>query len=433
MTNIKLQPPNEAFLHFIWQHQYYDSFQLSTTAGEEVKVIRTGLLNSDSGPDFSEAKVRIGKVLWTGSIEIHLKASEWDSHNHRNDAAYNNVILHVVWEEDKSVLRKDGTSLPTIELKGRVKDSLLNKGTNLLKNISIVPCSNSLWNVPDIIKIQAIENSFFARLRWRATLALDRLKQLNHDWEQLACEMLFQNFGLKVNKEPFNILASSIPYKILYRHNDRIDQLEALLFGQAGLLNKSASEDYQRHLNREYKFLKRKYSLTQRVQRENWKFMRMRPPSFPTFRIAQLAGVLHKNKTLFRNLISIEGKKELIDIFDIKLSDYWHNHFLFGRKTSKQKKGIGKDMLNSLAINTVSVLQMAYGIYKDDQDKIDKMLQAMTEIPAENNAIIRMWKESGIKSINAVDTQGLIELFNNRCKVKMCLNCPIGKEIICNG
>lgn len=421
----------ESFLHYVWQFQYFDKRDLKTLAGEPVEIFHTGLLNHNSGPDFSDAKLRIGSMEWAGSVEIHTKASGWYDHGHDLDPAYENVVLHVVWSADRKVQRSDGTEMPTISLEGRVDDSLINRFKKLVESTSSIPCEKLFFTVNDLVHYSMLDKALMLRLENRAQRISQLLAATNNDWEEVTYQLIARNFGFKINYDPFLQLANSVPRKILLKHGDNLTQIEALLFGQAGFLDFGLKDDYFQLLQREYKLLSAKYELSnQKLNKEHWKFMRLRPANFPSIRIAQFCALYFKNQNLFSKLIEAESESQLKSVFEIHTSDYWHHHYRFGRKTIRSISGMGKESVDNLIINTVVPLLVAYGKSQDDQGIIDRAISFLNALPAERNKITKSWEAFGFKPKNAFDTQALIELNNNFCLKRRCLACNIGSSIL---
>jgi len=422
---------SESFLHYVWQCQYFEKKELKTTTGDSLLIFKQGLLNSDAGPDFSQAKVRIDGIDWAGSIEIHIQSSGWLDHGHQQDKAYENVVLHVVWEEDKIINRKDGTRMPALELKGRVDDQLLRKYQKLLANTSVIPCEHSFRIADSFIRLSMIEKALMTRLESKAKLVTTLLEQNTGDWEETAYQILASNFGFKINKEPFLQLAKALPYKLIKKHHDQPLQVESLLFGQAGFLIAKNKDEYLTRLFDEYKFLGMKYSLHgAQVNLAQWKFLRLRPANFPTLRIAQFASLLQSKKSIFSTLIEIETYDELQRFFEITPSLYWHAHYRFGKKAKSQVPAFGRASADIVIINSVVPLLVAYGKAKDDWNLVERAVNILQQIPSEKNKIISIWKNLGYISKNAFDSQGLIELYQNFCQRRQCLNCTIGAAIL---
>ncbi len=431
MLHFNFRFMNEAFLHYVWQYQHFDRAELKTTTGEVVSIFNPGMKNADAGPDFFNAKVRIGDFFWSGNVEIHIQSSEWVNHRHHADPAYENVILHVVWHEDQSILRKDKSKLPTVELKGRIADELLLNYKKLINQTSRIPCAVFLPRVPDIKKILMVERALAERVERKATGMLDLFKHNNLDWEQTTFQLLCRNFGFKVNSNAFERLAEILPYKILLKHTDQLLQVEALMFGQAGFLDNSSTNEYFQKLKREYLVLSRKYGFGDRtLSRSQWRFLRLRPANFPTLRIAQLVALICKEKNIFSRIVNASNCEELTNLFGATQSEYWQKHYNFEQVANDSVPALGNESIFNIIVNTVVPLMVAYGKLKDNQERVDKALDILYQIPSENNAIIRSWLAEGIQSRTAGESQGLIELFNNFCLKKRCLDCSIGFSLI---
>jgi hypothetical protein len=418
---------NEFFLHYIWQFQYFDKKELRCSTGEAISVINPGFRNTHSGPDFYDAKLKLDSIEWAGSVEIHIQSSGWREHKHQEDTAYENVVLHVVWDENEKIFRKDGTHIPTLELKDRVASSLLLQYKRIIHSRSKIPCANAIHAVPDIIRMSMLDKALIARLETKAGSILQALEKNNGDWEETCYQMISRNFGFKVNTDPFLQLAQSLPYKILMKHSDRLEQMEALIFGQAGFLKEAINDPYYLLLKREYTLLRRKYNLAGReLHKTQWRFLRLRPANFPTIRLAQLASVLHHQKNLFSKIIATGSWKELIPAFSVKPSTYWLYHYQFFKKQKREIPSLGRMSIENIVINSIAPLLVAYGKSKDDQRFADKGVQLLQETEAEENNILRAWDALGIKSRTAFDSQALIELHNNFCSRRRCLDCNIG-------
>lgn len=422
---------SESFLHYLWQFQYFDKQELKTSAGDSLVIFKPGLLNTDAGPDFSQAKIKIDRIDWAGSVEIHIQSSGWIDHGHHHDQAYENVVLHVVWEDDKPIYRNDGTRIPSLELKGRVNDQLINEYQKLINNSSVIPCEHSFKRMDSLVKLSMVDRALMKRLEDKANMVNSLLNQNHGDWEETTYQMLASNFGFKVNKDPFLQLAKALPYKIVQKHRDQPLQIEALLFGQAGFLVAKTKDEYITKLFVEYEFLSKKYSLqAAQMNPAQWKFLRLRPSNFPTLRIAQFAALLHSRKSIFSNLIEIENYKDLLQFFKVATSPYWNTHYRFGKKAEGIVPDFGELSADVVMINSVVPLLVAYGKTKDDWSLVDKAVSILQSIPSEKNKIVALWKDLGYTSKSAFDSQGLIELYNNFCQRRQCLNCAIGSAIL---
>jgi hypothetical protein len=420
----------ESFLHYVWQFQYFDKKSLTTSVNESIQVFHPGVRNTHAGPDFSDARIRIGDLEWRGSVEIHIKASGWTDHHHDDDAAYEKVILHVVWENDKPIIRSDGSPMPTLELKDRADLSLWSSYKKLFTSAETIPCSGSFASVPDILKMSMLDKALTQRLQSKANAVLEILNYNQGSWEETAYQLLFRNFGFKVNADPFLQLAKALPYKVIQKHADQPIQVEALLFGQAGFLEIINPDEYAALLIREYSILSTKFNLSdQKLHFSQWRFLRLRPANFPTVRLAQLASLLTNKKSLFNQFIEAESCKELMKQFTVEQSPYWQNHYLFGQETSKAPP-LGKGSIQNIMINTTIPLLAAYSVTHDDQHYMDRAVEWLQHIPAEKNIILRQWQSVGCRVKTAFDSQALIELFNSYCQKRRCLECAIGSALI---
>jgi Protein of unknown function (DUF2851) len=422
---------NESFLHYIWQFQYFDKTNLETQQGEQVSIFKTGWLNTNAGPDFLGAKIRIGDLDWVGNVEIHQKASDWIAHSHTLDKAYENVILHVVWEGDELIKRMDGSVIPTIELRGRVEASLLKNYKKLVNSATAVPCEKSFPSVGELIKLSMLEKSLLQRLEHKAT-DVQRLLQANGgDWQETTYQLLAKNFGFKTNSEPFFQLAKSLPYKITAKHSSSLLQLEALLFGQAGMLETKTKDEYITSLFQEYSFLSQKYSIHERrLNSSQWKFLRLRPANFPTLRIAQFASLIASSKSLFSTFIETDSYQSLQTVLSISPSDYWRSHFHFAGRSKTEVHLFGQTSKENVIINTIVPLLVAYGRTKDDQRYVDRAMDILQHIPAEVNKVTKTWTALGMSIKSSFDSQALIEQYNNLCQKRNCLNCVVGVSLL---
>lgn len=421
----------ESLLHYIWQFQYFHHEDLKTTTGEPVRIYHPGHRNLDAGPDFSHARIRIGDMEWIGSVEIHIFSSGWLDHKHDADAAYDNVILHVVWEENESIYRKDGSRLPALELKGRVDESLLWQYRKLVNNPYNIPCAHSFNTVSGLVRLTMLDRALVQRLENKAAEVFAILQKNRNDWEETCYQLICRNFGFKVNKSPCQQLAQTLPYRLLRKHAGNILQIEALIFGQAGFLEKTEGDDYYQLLLREYRVLAQKYRLAEKqLNRAQWKFLRLRPANFPTIRLAQLAMLLNKGKSLFSRIIEGNSYADLRQEFSVTQSDYWQHHYRFASASGTRVPSLGEGSIDNIIINTVAPLLVAYAKAKDEQRYTDRAIQLLQEVPSEHNAITRAWQEIGYTSTSAFDSQALIELHNNFCQRRRCLECAIGFSLM---
>jgi len=421
----------ESFLHYLWQFQYFNKKELVTTSGEAITILNPGILNADAGPDFSQVKIKIDQIEWAGNVEVHIQSSGWYEHKHDTDAAYENVVLHVVWEENKPVFRKDGTRLPTLQLKERADKGLLKSYQGLVNATAVIPCQSVFTSVDEFTRHSMIDKAAMIRIEAKSKQVIRLLKTNQGDWEETTYQLLAAGFGFKVNKEPFMQLSRSLPYKLIRKHQNNMEQIEALLFGQAGFLISKSKDEYLTRLYQEFSFLSKKYNLTQtQLNPSQWKFLRLRPSNFPSLRIAQFAALLSTRENIFSALIEVQSYKELEAMFRIQTSAYWKQHYRFAKPATGIVPEMGTESRDVILINTIIPLLIAYGQLHDDWNYVDKAVQFLQQIPAEKNKIIRIWKQLGCAGLHAFETQGLIELYTNFCQRRACLNCTIGSAIL---
>jgi hypothetical protein len=413
----------EKLLQYIWQFQYFNKSELQTTAGEKLQIVFPGKMNSNQGPDFTNAQIKIDNTILAGSIELHLKTSQWDEHGHSDDANYKNVILHVVLENDLPT-----ASVPVLELQSRISNLLLDRYTDLMNSANFIPCANAISEVKEIIWHSWKERLLAERLTRKSSIVFKFLEENNAHWEESFWWMLARNFGMKVNNEAFEYMARTIPVNILAKYKNQIHQLEALLFGQAGLLNESFNEDYPKLLQREYKFLKKKYDL--KPIHGGVHFLRMRPGNFPTIRLSQLAALIQNSAHLFSKILETEKISEIKKLFDVTANDYWHYHYRFDEASSFKKKVIGKEMIENVIINTIVPVLFAYGLYHKEEKYKNKALRWLEELSSEVNTIIKGFTGLKVSSKSAFDSQALIELKTQCCDHKHCLQCAVGNAIL---
>ncbi|HAN49818.1 MAG TPA: DUF2851 domain-containing protein [Amoebophilaceae bacterium] len=422
----------EDFLYYVWKLQYFDKKSLTTCQGESLSISHPGTRNDHAGPDFLKGSVVINDVTWYGHIEMHINASDWYTHQHQTDKAYDNVILHVVWNHDKDIQQQDGTLMPTLVLKDRVAPQLHQQYQKIMHNDAAIPCAKQLPQVTDLLKASMLDKALFQRLTHKNNLVYRLLEDNKGGWEATAYQLLAYTFGFKVNSSTFLDLALNLPLKTLAQHADNLLQLEALLLGQANLLptNKEEQDAYLETLKKEYNYLAYKYPLkVGKVQESQWKFFRLRPANFPTIRIAQFAKLLHQHPSIFDLLVNTPTKI-LYTKLAVVQSAYWQKHYRFKNQSKTKIPGLGKSSIEHILINTAVPLLVAYGKAKDEQDYVDRAIAILQHLPAEHNAIIRQWEDVGIKAESAFDSQALVELFNNFCTKKKCLSCHIGTSIM---
>jgi len=419
----------EEFLQYIWESRLFTVENLKTTENNQLEILNQGKRNTDSGPDFFNAKIKIDDTIWAGNIEIHKKASDWQKHNHHNDKAYDSVILHVVETNDQQISRSNGEAIPTLVL--NYPTFLENNYKNLLDAQTWIACQNQFYKIDPILLQLGFNRLMIERLEDKTEEIIIRLQQNNNDWNETFYQMLARMFGFKVNAIPFELLAKSLPIQILAKHKNNLFQLEALLFGNSGLLNNQLLGDtYYLRLRDEYSFLYKKYKL-QALESHLWKFMRLRPVNFPTVRISQLAHLIHRSNGLFSKMIELEKIDELKDLFKVKASEYWDAHYNFN-KTSKKTgvKELGENSAHLLIINVVIPFLFVYGEKQNKPHLKNRALEFLEQLPAENNSILTKWRDLGIQAHSAFESQALLQLKNCYCEPKKCLNCHIGVKLV---
>lgn len=422
----------ERLLHFLWQFQYFNKKELTTVHGQKINILHPGFPNIHAGPDFLNARIEIDGMLWSGNVEIHVRSTDWINHRHHTDELYDSVALHVSWEHDTDIYRKDGTLIPAMELKHKALPSILQRYKDLVNSPFKTPCAGRLKDIDRVVILSMTERALMQRLENKMDWIHKNLEEKKGDWEEIAYRALARNMGFKVNSEAFLQLAMAAPYRIIAKHTNQGRQVEALLFGQAGFLDAPSGDDYFTELKREYEFLAAKYQLHHRkIDRFQWKFMRLRPANFPTIRIAQFAALLIRNHNLFA-LFRDHGKAHLHRALTAVQSMYWQEHYDFGKKAKRLNNGVSGEGAINIMINTAAPLLTAFGKSIDDQRYIDKAVALLNVLPPENNHVTRMWKDLGIEVKSAFDSQGLLELYNDFCCKKKCIGCSIGMQLLQN-
>lgn len=420
----------EDLLHYIWKFKKFDLSNLQTTNGDKIELYNGGFHNHDSGPDFLNAKVKIDNKIWFGNIEIHKSSSDWIKHKHQLDKAYNNVILHVVFKHDKDVKTESKQILKVLELESRIDKTLIYNFNKSFNKEKVIPCSENFQGINENRISIYLDKLSIERLEFKTTKIAFYFDELQQNWEALFYKLLFIHFGFKKNNAAFESLSRKVPYKLLKQYIRKDESLEALFFGQAGLLENS--DAYSNRLFKEYQYLKKKHQLKS-MNKTEWIFFRLRPNNFPTIRIAQLIGFLITNPQIFSEILKLEKLEQLNKLFEIKTSEYWEKHYLFGKKANKSSSALGKTSIHSLIINVVIPITFFYGQSRDEQVFKDKAIDWLNQLKTEKNKIIKNWKTFGIISKNASQSQALIHLNNRYCRKFNCLNCEIGNMILNKG
>lgn len=418
----------EEFIHYLWKYKLLFP-NLFLVSGESISVIDAGVHNTDSGPDFFNAKIKIGDTVWAGNIEIHIKSSDWYTHKHHLDKAYDNIILHVVHQDDSTIKTKDKLPVATLEISKSYNHSLFERYQDFMNSRNWIACEKLFYKIDRFVINNWLDRLLVERLETKATEIQAQLKFNKNNWERTFYEFLARNFGFKVNTLPFDLLAKSLPLNYLAKHKNNLLQLEALFFGQAGLLAANSKVEYSQSLFKEYEFLKHKYRLTS-MDSHLWRFMRLRPSNFPTIRIAQFACLVHKSSHLFSKILEANSVKELISLFDVSVSEYWKNHFSFGKKSALKPKKLGKDSIYLILINTIIPFMFVYGQSAKDHLLADRCLRFLDQIPGELNSVIKKWISLGMSCRTAFNTQALLQLKSEYCSRKKCLSCAVGNDLL---
>ena len=421
----------EAFLHYVWQHQML-SHGLTTTGGQPVCVLRAGEHNRDAGPDFLNARITIGSIEWAGNVEIHIHSSDWNAHNHQHDAAYNNVVLHVVYEDDAPIFLQNGKSIPTLELRHYMHPSLVENYEHLTapQCNDFVPCQARLKEVPQFTINSMMERLIVERIDTKSDTVRRLLEESRGGWEQTCYWLMARYFGGKVNALPFELLAKNTDQRLLARWRDNRVRLEALLYGQAGLLEGYFEEDYPRLLQADYEAIRTGASLSP-IEGHIWRFFCIRPPAFPTIRISQFADLVMQSKSLFSTLLEMTDAREIEHIFCRSASEYWNTHYRFDSPTPRSSsKHIGRAQADLLIINAWVPLLFTYGSLTGQEQYKNQALSLLVQLPPEDNAILRHWAKTGLRAVNAAESQALLHLHNHYCQERRCLECRIGYHLL---
>ena len=417
----------EQLLHYVWKHKIFPLKELKTTTGQQVEVIDTGLANTDAGPDFFNAKLKLDGVLWIGNIEIHERSSDWFKHGHHADAGYNSVILHIASEIDTEISRSNGERIPQIQL--ICPEAVRTNYKELLETDSYPPCYRIIPSLPPFTAHSWMTALQMERFEQKATLLNERLKRCQGNWEDAFFITLARNFGFGLNGDAFETWAHRLPFRAVDKHRNDLFQIEAIFFGQAGILEDSDGDGYYLRLKKEYTYLQHKFGLIP-MDASLWRFLRLRPANFPHIRIAQLACLYHRAYGLLSRIMETETLQGVRDILKGGTSEYWLTHYTFGGSSPSRPKTLSNTSLDLLIINTVVTFLYAYGLHKGNRVLCARAGSFLEELKAENNYITRMWEQCGMKASNAADSQALIQLKKEYCDKKKCLYCRIGYEYL---
>lgn len=421
---------SEDLLHYAWRFRLFPQMGLKTIEGESIEIISVGLPNKHAGPDFDQAKIKVGDTIWVGTVEIHLCSSDWNQHHHQQDKAYNNVILHVVYHHDKQITRNDGTIVPVLVLKDLIADDLISRYQQLVEEQRWIPCQQSLIKLNSLYINNWLSRVLIERFEEKYSTIDEHLIACKGSWDDAFYRTLARNFGFKTNAFPFELLAQSIPQQLFAKHKNSALQIEALVFGQAGFLTENLKDDYPRALRTEYLFLQKKYDLTP-IDNYLWKFMRLRPQNFPTLRIAQFAALIVKANHLFSQIIHMDDIQQIRRFFEeLPINTYWQTHYRFDISTKKFSNQLGKQSISNLLINTVSIFLFTYGKKMGNDDYTNRALLLLEKLSPEINETVSRYKEIGIQVDNASTSQALLQLKANYCDKKRCLHCGIGMKVL---
>jgi hypothetical protein len=425
---------SEDFVQYLWRLQHFDRKGLVTTEGLELLVLHQGYYNgADSGPDFLHAKVKIGAIIWAGHVEVHTLSSDWRRHKHSQDAAYANVVLHVVWQDDEPLHNAEGQRIPTLELSRYADRGLEESYQSLMRNTHPILCNGYAESVPEILKLAMYDTALSSRMEEKVVAIQKIYTETGEDWTQTAQIWLFRHYGFRLNAEPMQRLGEVIPWKVLAWHRNELVQLEALLFGMAGLLPSSSADPYVRDLQQEFRFLADKFHLHEKVLRPGqWRMLRMRPANFPALRLAQLAAFLKEYSQLDSLLEAFPEIKKLNTCLGAPVSSYWQSHYHFAKKADHTPKSMGDKSRKIILTNVIVPLYFAFGRLRGDERFLDQALDYLRRLPAETNRITAEWERLGFPNRDAYDAQALLGLQGQFCNHRRCLHCKIGHHVLKN-
>jgi len=425
----------EEFLHFVWKYRLYDSDRLADTEGNNIEVISPGEYNRDSGPDFFSTRVRIGDTMWVGNAEVHINSSDWYRHGHHADQAYNNVVLHIVAKTDKQAVTASGIVVP--EVVPSIPDGVCQKYLEYVNNHLLIACQNDLHRIDRYLMTHWLNCLAIERLQAKTEAIEKSLAETGNDWEESLYRLVARYFGARVNTDNFEMLARALPLKLLRKHSDNRLQVEALLYGMAGMLSgelfrEAVNDTYFRELMREFRVLRSKYSLIP-MHGWLWKFHRLRPAGFPTVRLSQLAGLVCRQRPMFSEILEATTAGELKVLLDNPASDYWTDHYTFGKSSAKRSGHAGVAVIDVLIINVIVPMLFVYGRNRDHRLWCDRAVSLLEQLKPEDNRITTEWKRLGVDAANASDSQALNQLLNEYCRKKRCLECRNGQKLISMG
>lgn len=418
----------EDLLYFIWKNNYFNFNSKFTVDGELLEVINPGNFNSDSGPDFFNAKLKLNQTIWAGNVEMHINSSDWYKHGHQTDPAFDNAILHVVVNDDQPAFNSKGRRIPTLIIE--YPDALEWQLLHLMGSGKWIPCEETFSTFDSFTKSMWMSNLMIERLEQKSTMVNNLVSQANGSWEEAFYQSVARSFGLKVNALPFELLAKSTPLKILAKHKNNLFQIESILFGQSGLIyNLEVKDDYSKALIKEYEYLKHKFNISP-INRELWKYLRMRPTAFPNIRIAQFSSLIHSSSSLFSKVIEIDNASDLLKLFSVETSNYWKTHFTFGKESLMTVKRLGTESIRVIAINSIVPFIFSFGVYQDNENLKEKAIRLLEIFKPEKNNIVSGFNRLGLVAISAFESQSMVHLKTNYCDVKKCLYCHLGAKLL---
>ena len=416
-------------MQYVWKHRLWRSEDMVTNTGKKVRVVDPGLLNTDAGPDFFNAKIEIDGHMWVGNVEMHYRATDWKRHHHDSDKAYDSVILHVVAKDDAPVRRTNGELIPQLVLE--VSPQFNADYASLVGATIEVPCATKIKQVPHLTIVEWVEGLAFERLHGKVERIHQLLDSFNGSWEDVCYVTLARNFGFGINNDAFERLARRTPLRLLGKHSDSVLQIEALLFGQAGMLDaqKPGMDSYYNQLCTEYAFLSNKFQLTP-MEKESWKLFRIRPQNFPYRRIAMLAQFIEGGFRMMNRILEAEGEKEMCALFEVELSGYWIKHYTFGKPNERATATLSRSSIDIILINTVAPLLYAYGELTGNYEMTDKAIKLLEDLRAESNSIVSHFVAYGIDCPDALTSQALVQLKREYCDARKCIYCKIGHHLL---
>ncbi|MCI6078842.1 MAG: DUF2851 family protein [Bacteroidales bacterium] len=419
----------EKLMQYVWKHRLWRSEDMVTNTGKKVRVVDPGLLNTDAGPDFFNAKIEIDGHMWVGNVEMHYRATDWKRHHHDSDKAYDSVILHVVAKDDAPVRRTNGELIPQLVLE--VSPQFNADYASLVGATIEVPCATKIKQVPHLTIVEWVEGLAFERLHGKVERIHQLLDSFNGSWEDVCYVTLARNFGFGINNDAFERLARRTPLRLLGKHSDSVLQIEALLFGQAGMLDaqKPGMDSYYNQLCTEYAFLSNKFQLTP-MEKESWKLFRIRPQNFPYRRIAMLAQFIEGGFRMMNRILEAEGEKEMRSLFEVELSGYWTKHYTFGKPNERATSTLSRSSTDIILINTVAPLLYAYGELTGNYEMTDKAIKLLEDLRAESNSIVSHFVAYGIDCPDALTSQALVQLKREYCDARKCIYCKIGHHLL---